>query len=367
MKTLHFAPTLQPGSSTRLAADLPYALQAYGGQSWVVSPEAEQLDYLLPPGIERPAFRPPALLGRWGRVRRLRQLLEDIKPDILHAYGSEGILTAARACRHLPRRSRPRLVGTLTGHPATPAFLHSPELQSCACLTIISKHLRRELKKHNPALIKSWVIPYGVDEALCYPGYQPTAEWQHTWDTEHPELAGRFVLCLPGPISPQHGTEDTLPILTTLLRQEVPAHCLIAGDTSRAPAAYLSRLRRSIRSAGLDRRITFIGARPDLRDILTRAHAVLHLAAAPAAYDRPALEALALGRPVVGYAHGIIGEYLETFNPVGAVPPGNTAAAADVLSQWHSSPPDALPGIPYPYRLADTAKTYHDLYTSLLS
>ena len=39
MKILHFAPFLQAGGASRLAADLPYALQMFDVQSLVLCPE----------------------------------------------------------------------------------------------------------------------------------------------------------------------------------------------------------------------------------------------------------------------------------------------------------------------------------------
>lgn len=355
MKLLHFAPALHPGSASRLAVDLAYTLQEHGAQSTLLSPYAEGL---LPiNGIAHQPWQQRALLGEWGRVLRLARIIRKQKPDIVHAYGCEGVRLAARALQKLPLPSRPRLVGTLTGHPNSPAFFRSPEAAACACLTVVSRHLRRFAEEHGAGAL--WVIPYGVDETQCHPSYTPApGSWRLP-----AELEDRFVLCLPGPLSPRHGTDDVLPIISSLLQRGVPAHALLAGE---AEPPYREALAERIRSAGLATHITWLGARPDMRDVLYRAHAVLSLTAAPAAYERPTLEALALGRPVAGYAHGIIGEYLQAFLPSGALTPGDTSAAADLLMHWHAEPPRTLTDIPYPYRLTDTAKTYHELYTSLL-
>lgn len=366
MKILHFAPTLHPGSATRLAADLAYSLQGQSGvKCLLVAPRGSQ--DLAPGGVQHIPHRPyPLLPARWGEVLQLRRIIRTEKPDIVQAYGSAATHTAAKACRCQASRNRPRLIATITGYPDTQAIARAAELAECDSITMLSKNLRRHFKAHNPTLAKSWVIPYGADESLCYPGYSPTAEWISHWQHRYPELTGRFCICLPGPISPRHGTADIVPILSALLRRGVPAHALIAGDEHLAPPAYLAELRHRLHTAGLDAHISWVGAHPEMRDVLTQADAVLHLASAPAAYDRPVLEALALGRPVLGYAHGIIAEYLESFNPQGALPVGDTESAAKVLAQWYNSPPEAPESIPYPYRLSDTAKTYYDLYNSLL-
>lgn len=364
MNILHFAPTMQLGSATQLAADLAYALQVYEDvNNLLVSPAAAAVE--KGPRLRHVAWRPYPVPGAWGQVLKLRGMISARRPDIVQAYGFEAITTAAKACRLVPAAHRPKLVGALTGYPPTPEALQAHELQSCAAITVISRHLRVHLKNANHALIKSWVIPYGVNEALCYPAYRSPQEWQQRWLAERPELRDRFVVCVPGPISPTHGTADIVPIAATLQQQDIPAHMLLTGDPKLAAPSFMTNLRRRIRSSGMEPYISWVSDARALRDIMCSCHAVINLATSPEAYNRPMLEALALGRPVVGYDHGVAGEYLEAFQPVGTVPVGDFDAVADVLSQWHSYPPDPVESIPYPYRLSDTAKSYYDLYTSL--
>lgn len=366
MKILHFAPQLQIGGATQLAADLVYALQAYEVQSLLLRPPCEQVAPLAGAQLRQFVYRPYPLLGRIGSVIKLRRMIRTHAPKIVQTYGYEAAATAVHACKGLPEGSRPRIVAALLGYPTAQERRLLPLLGSCDAITMISKHLRTELKKAVSTLIKSWVIPYGVNETLCYPGYTPSAETRAEWQQRHPELKDRFVICLPGPISAAHGTAGIIPIMTSLLSQDIPAHMLIAGNTKAAIPAFLNTLHRQLRSAGLEQRVTWLGAPPNMRDVYCMSDAVLSLNKLPAAYDRPILEALALGRPVAGYDHGVIGEYLGTFNPIGALPPGDEDAAADVLSQWYSYPPEPDSGVSYPYRLSDTAANYYELYLTLI-
>ena len=61
------------------------------------------------------------------------------------------------------------------------------------------------------------------------------------------------------------------------------------------------------------------------------------------AFGRTTIEALTLGRPVAGYAHGGVGEQLEAMLPEGAVKPGDRAAAADLLARWLADGGSAAP------------------------
>lgn len=366
MKILHYAPFMQAGGGSRLAVDLSYALQTTT-QSTLAVP----CGFLSPADVSAPQqqrvvdYNDPLLPGVWGHVLKLRGLIRSHKPDILQAYGYEAIIIAAKARKLIPAAQRPRLVGALTGYPASAETLRRPEIAACDSITVISKQLRQFIKKANPALIKSWVIPYGVNETLCYPTYRSPQGWQEHWQSKHPELKGRFVVCVPGPLSEMHGSLDIVPITATLLQQNIPVQILIAGKPSHSESAFLTQLRRRCRSSGIEQLISWEEHTDQLRDIMCSCHAVISISTAPEAYNRPVLEALALGRPVVGYDHGSVGEYLDAFQPIGTVPVGDFDAVADVLSQWHTYPPDPVESIPYPYRLSDTAKSYYDLYTSL--
>lgn len=365
MKILHFAPTLQSGEASQLAADLAYALQVFDVQSHLVAPGKALAGVPASSQLRNVPYSPALLPGAWGHIMKLRSLINERKPDIVQAYGYEAIVTAARACRLLSASKRPKLVGALIGYPPHAEALQAPELRACAAITVISKHLRHHLKKMNSAFVSSWVIPYGVNEILCYPTYRSAEEWRSQWQSERADLRERFVVCVPGPISAYHGTADIVPIAVTLLQQDIPVQMLVTGSVKQADPAFMTLLRRRARSSGIEARISWVENPAQLRDIMCASHAVLNLASMPEAYNRPMLEALALGRPVAGYGHGIAEEYLEAFQPVGIVPVGNYDAIADVLSQWHTYPPDAVERIPYPYRLSDTAKSYYDLYSSL--
>src|SRR5688500_6074737 len=85
-------------------------------------------------------------------------------------------------------------------------------------------------------------------------------------------------------------------------------------------------------------------------DAIARAYAasdlVLQLSRKPEAFGRTVLEALSVGRPLVGWAHGGVGELLEEWLPQGAVAPFDAAAlqrAARGLLAHPPAPPVTMP------------------------
>src|SRR3569623_909096 len=68
-------------------------------------------------------------------------------------------------------------------------------------------------------------------------------------------------------------------------------------------------------------------------------NAVLSLSTEPEAFGRVSLEALSLGRPVLGYAHGGVGEQLAAIFPAGAVALRDRGEVVARLTEWYRAPP----------------------------
>lgn len=90
---------------------------------------------------------------------------------------------------------------------------------------------------------------------------------------------------------------------------------------------------------GLHDKITMIGDRRDMREVMASSDAVLSLSLDPEAFGRVSLEAMCLGIPVLGYDHGGVAEQLDIMYPQGRIPPGDWQAAATLLQQWHREKP----------------------------
>jgi glycosyltransferase involved in cell wall biosynthesis len=95
----------------------------------------------------------------------------------------------------------------------------------------------------------------------------------------------------------------------------------------------------SVRNAGLEDDITFLGHRDDLKEIMAISDVVMSLAREPEAFGRTALEALCLGTPVIAYDHGGAAEILNAFFPSGLVKPFDQTAAVAKLQEFFNDAP----------------------------
>jgi glycosyltransferase involved in cell wall biosynthesis len=145
---------------------------------------------------------------------------------------------------------------------------------------------------------------------------------------EYPQLQGRFVVALPGRMTRLKGHHDFIAIIGTLVALGVDVVGMVVGGDDPKRPGYAQEVREKVAAENLQERILFLGHRSDMRELYAVSDCVLSLSAKPEAFGRTVLEALALGRPVVGYAHGGVAEILDALFPFGSVVNGDAKAVA---------------------------------------
>ena len=126
----------------------------------------------------------------------------------------------------------------------------------------------------------------------------------------------------------------------------------------------MAELEERSKLAGVDRHLTFISHRSDLREIMAVSDIVYSLSREPEAFGRVSLEALSLGKPLIAYDHGGVKEQLAAILPIGAVPVGNIEQAARKTLRWLESPPQVPEQNPFTLERMLTATL--DVYSELV-
>jgi glycosyltransferase involved in cell wall biosynthesis len=90
-------------------------------------------------------------------------------------------------------------------------------------------------------------------------------------------------------------------------------------------------------------RVHFLGHRNDLREVMSISDLVLSLSSIPESFGRTVLEALSLGRPVAGFAHGGVGEILQTLYPPGLIDIGDGEALLASVARMLRDPTVVAP------------------------
>ncbi len=366
MKIMHLLPSLTSGGVEQVVLEICQGMRPRGVECLVVSAGGAMVDAIEEAGarhITRPIGKKS--LATFLQIGKMAQLLRQEKPDILHMHSRIPAWVGILAAKLMKPEERPVLLTTFHGYYSV--NFYSSIMTKCEKIIAVSRFIKQHILECYPATPEDriCIIPNTIDPQREYPAYRPSEAWWQQWRTEFPELQGKYVLCLPSRITRLKGGEHLIPILSGLKGKGIPAHAIIVGETKRGKEAFKQELSNAFAQAGLSGDVTWTGLRRDMRDVFCASDVILSLTLKPEAFGKTTLEALALGRPVAGYAHGGVGEQLDDFHLEGKIAPGDTAGMVDLLARWYKAPPKGVAEVPYPYRRQDMIDAHYDLYQSL--
>jgi len=340
LTVLQLLPALNAGGVERGTLEVAAALASDGNRSLVMSGGGQLVAALEAAGSEH---------FRWAVGRKspltlrlvwpLRRFLAAQRVDILHARSRLPAWLAWLALSGMDPRTRPRFVTTLHGLNSVNAY--SAVMTRGERVIAVSGFARDYVLAHYPGIEpgRICVIPRGVDPAAFPRGFQPAGGWLEDWYRRYPQTRDRYLVTLPGRVRRDKGLHDFVEVIAGLRERGLPVHGLVVGATRSGRQRLDRDLRAGIARARLGDALTFTGYRSDVREIMALSNAVVSLSRKPEAFGRTVNEALGLGVPVAGYAHGGVAEQLARHFPAGAVPPGDTTAMIDRLSSWYAAPP----------------------------
>lgn len=370
LTVLQTLPALHSGGVERGTLEIARALVAAGHRSIVVSNGGRLVEQLEREGSEHitlPVHR-KSLVSLF-QIRPFRRLLKELKPDIVHARSRVPAWIAWLALRKMNTKTRPRFVTTVHGlYSINP---YSAIMTMGERVIVVSDTVRDYvLQNYKRCSSQSITRIYrGVSPEEFPYGFTPEATWRERWQQDFPQLNGKTVLALPGRISRVKGHQTFINLIDAL-RHEWPAlHGLIIGGAEIAKAAYEAELRALVREKGLDNYITFTGHRNDMNQVLSQCDLVLALRVTPEAFGRTTLEPLRLGKPVIGWDVGGVGEILRRMYSFGAVPAGNEAALFARVREWLAAP-QAMPerdDFQLSDMCAETLKVYTEITDATLA
>lgn len=328
-------PVLNMGGVERGTLEVARALVEAGHRSIVIAADGHLGDRLVAEGSEHinwPIGRKSPSVLRF--IPRLRQLLIREQADILHSRSRLPAWISYLAWRSLPATSPTHFITTMHGAHSVNFYsrIMTRGERVIAVSEFIRDHILENYADTDPHRII--VIPRGIDPTQFPHGYQPPDDWLEQWHEQYPALKHKRLITLPARLTRRKGHEDFIEIMAGLRNLIPDAHGLIVGGRDPRRLAYADSLEQQVRSAGLGEQVSFLGHRDDLREIMAISSVVAALSRQPESFGRTALEALSLGIPVVGYAHGGTAEILQNIFPDGAVQPGSVNTATERVRQF---------------------------------
>jgi len=365
LTVVQLLPALESGGVERSTLEIAAALVAAGHRAIVVSAGGRLLPTLLESGAEHVALdigrKSPASVRH---VPALRALFRREQVDIVHARSRLPAWLGRMALRALPRAQRPHWVTTVHGL-NTPGR-YSAVMTSGERVVCVSDTVRDYVLRHYPATdpARLRTIPRGIDPAQFPPRPHPDPAARGRVAAAHPALAGDGpLLLLPGRGTRLKGHADALQLLAGLRDGAFPeARLWLPGAREAGREAYIAELETQARALGVDAAVAFTAPTSRMAEAYAASDLVLQLSRKPEAFGRTVVEALSVGRPVLGWAHGGVGELLARLQPQGAVAPFDAAALACTAAGLLRTPPAAAA---IPFTLQAMQRQTLDMYAEL--
>lgn len=344
LTVVQLVPALDAGGVERSTLEIASALVEAGHRAIVVSAGGRLLPKLLETGAEHVELD----IGRKSlrtllRAGSLRKVIETSDADIVHARSRLPAWIGWRAVQGIAPMRRPRFVTTVHG-------LNSPSRYSAIMtrgerVICVSNTVRDYVLQHYPrtAPARLVVIQRGIDPSAFPLRAHPDAEARAAVASVHPHLGGDGpLLLLPGRGTRLKGHGDALDLLAALRADGSDARLWMPGARQAGREDYIGEIEAGARALGVDTALCITEPTSNMLEAYAASDLVLQLSRKPEAFGRTVIEALSVGRPVLGWAHGGVGELLAQLQPCGAVTPfdaSQLAASANVLLSRPPSPP----------------------------
>ena len=319
--------SLNIGGSEMVAVEITEHLRAAGHRVTVIAANGPLADRVKVSGADLLSW--PIGRKRLGTLRYIRQfrawLLEN-KPDIIHVHSRLPAWICYLAMKKLPVDKRPVFITSMHGQYSVSNY--SAIMARGDHVIAVSRHIREyTLKNYLPENSSHLHTIYGGTSRVDFPyGYQHSDDWKRDMFAEFPQLKNKRILLLPGRLSRYKGHAIFIELLARLQSSYDDIHGVILGQ-AKPGSRYINELEGLAIRGGVSDKLSFVGARTDMRDCMAASCIVFNLCSdPPEAFGRTMPEALSLGVPVIAWNHGGVKEILREMYPFGAVQADNLPA-----------------------------------------
>jgi glycosyltransferase involved in cell wall biosynthesis len=329
------------GGSEMVAVETTEHLRAAGHRVTVLAASGPLVDRVNAAGavfLDWPIGR--KRLGTLRYIRQLRSWLLENQPDIVHVHSRLPAWICYQALRKLPADKRPVFITSMHGQYSVSSY--SAIMARGDHVIAVSRHIHDyTTRNYLPGPSPQLHTIYGGTSRDAFPyGYRPEDAWWKDTYSEFPVLKNKRLLLLPGRLSRYKGHATFIELLATLQSEFDDIHAVILGR-AKPGSRYINELEGLAERHGVSAKLTFCGARNDMRDWMAASALVFNLCSdPPEAFGRIVPEALSLGVPVIAWDHGGVREVLQKMFPAGAVEADNLPALVQKTRSFLQQEPE---------------------------
>lgn len=264
----------------------------------------------------------------------LRQLMVREQVDVLHLRSRLPAWIGFLAWKSLPLEKRPKLLTTFHGFYSVNYY--SAIMVRAERVIAVSNTIAEHIKEsYDIPKEKITIIHSGFDESVFDPGKVSAARIDRLKASWGLESNTAPLILLPGRITRLKGHKFFIQSLKQI--SNLPWMALCAGDMAET-SDLANELRELVRSANLESRIKFVGHCDDMPAAMLLADVVVSASIKPESFGKTAVEAQAMGKPVIATAHGGSLETVVDQETGWLVPPGDETSMAAALLEAITDP-----------------------------
>lgn len=336
---LQIIPEMEAGGAERTTVDIAEGLVAAGARALVASEGGRLIGELQAKGgvwLDFPAAtkNPLAMLAN---ARRLARLIHAQRIDLVHARSRAPAWVALAACRMTGTPFVTTYHGSYNGRSAPKLLYNSVMARGDVVIANSTYTAGLIAARFGKAVSRIRVIPRGTDMAKFTRGAvspDRVAALRADWKVGPHER----VVLLAARLTGWKGQKVLIEAARLLLDQNVHDFAVVLAGDAQGRDGYVGELDRLIAERNLAGVVRRVGHVTDVPAALMASSVVTVPSTEPEAFGRVAVEAQAMGVPVVVSDHGAVPETVLAPPQVGPeartgwrVPPGDAAALAAAI------------------------------------
>ncbi|APW66996.1 glycosyl transferase [Poseidonibacter parvus] len=231
------------------------------------------------------------------RVIKLKKILKELNPDILHVRSRVPAWLVFFANKSL----NIKVVSTVHGFNSV--SFYSKIMTKADAVICVSNSIKDYIqKKYNTNSKIITVIPRGIDLELFNIGNINNKFVENFRDRY--SLENKFIVTTVGRITQLKDYETFIKAIFIIKKENYNIKALIVGGVRSNKQDYLSSLEKLIKEYNLEENIIFTGSQDKIAEIYSLSDVVISSSKKPESFGRAVAESIALNTPVIATNHG---------------------------------------------------------------
>ena len=299
MRVVQLLPELNEGGVERGTVELNREFVKNGIESFVISAGGKLENQIDIDGGKHIKFDVCSknIFTVFSRVSKLKKILKNINPDIIHVRSRVPAWLVYFANKSL----KIKVVSTVHGFNSV--GFYSSIMQKADAVICVSNSIKEYIQKNYQTTENIiTVIPRGIDLELFNPN-NISNEFINNFKKEY-DLENKFIVSSVGRVTQLKDYETFIKAIF-LVKKEIPnIKALIVGGVRSDKEEYLNSLKKLVKELDLEDNISFTGSQSKIAEIYTLSDIVVSSSKKPESFGRAVAEAIAMNTPVIATNHG---------------------------------------------------------------